>query len=117
MVSIIDMQNTFLIQWVKKITMNFDYNFVYLPMYYYGELGMDLSVFGSNISAKHFQGLHHIKSLFLRNVLCSWLDSKGVITYDDIPTTGIMISLDLKEMLSCGNHGYQEVLFILGTCL
>ena len=89
MVSIIDMQNTFLIQWVKKITMNFDSKFVYLPMYYYGELGMDLSVFGSNISSKHFQGLHHIKSLFWRNVLCSWLDSKGVITYDDIPTTEI----------------------------
>ena len=74
MVSIIDMQNTFLIQWVKKITMNFDSKFVYLPMYYYGELGMDLSVFGSNISSKHFQGLHHIKSLFLEKcvVFMAW---------------------------------------------
>ena len=51
MINTTGMQNAFLIQWVKKITMNHDSKCVYLPMHYYGELGTDLSVFGSNISS------------------------------------------------------------------
>ena len=57
MINVIDMQKSFLITWVKKIACNPGAKYSAIPCHNYEELGMDLSVYDSNVPAKHFQGL------------------------------------------------------------
>ena len=84
MINVIDMQKSFLITWVKKIACNPDAKYSAIPCHYYEELGMDLSVFDSNVPAKHFQGLQFIKSVFWSKVLLAWLDTKTTIDLNSI---------------------------------
>ena len=83
-INVIDMQKSFLITWVKKIACNPDAKYSAIPCHYYEELGMDLSVFDSNVPAKHFQGLQFIKSTFWSNVLLAWLDTKTTTDLNSI---------------------------------
>ena len=56
MINVGDMLMSFLIKWVKELFKTPQSNHCLIPMYYFGKLGDDLSVFHSNTSAKHFKG-------------------------------------------------------------
>ena len=77
MINIIDMQNSFVIQWFRRLYMNKDAFFSVLPMSYFGKLGLDLSVLHSSVKSKEFIGLDMIKSHFWKKALKVWLDYNG----------------------------------------
>ena len=84
MLNVFDVQNSFLIQWVRKLISDPQSNVAGISRFYYDQIGSEFSIFKSNVTAKHFIGWECIKSVFWQKVLKTWLDMQPVITIGDI---------------------------------
>ena len=86
MINIHDFQNSFLLHWGKRLLSKDLEDWKLIPMYVFKCVG-GLFVFKSKVSSKDFKGSEHIKSLFWKNVLQSWLDNNTFtdeITLNDV---------------------------------
>ena len=90
MINVIDKQNSFLIQWVQKLFCNHSSVYTYIPNFYYDKLGMDLSIFKSNVKVKCFKGLENIQSVFWHKVLCAWLASQPTYGCDQVSESEVL---------------------------
>ena len=76
MIDIIEMQNTFYIQWALKLITQKNENWAAIPRAMLKHVGGE-KVFYSNVSIKKFTGLAHINSEFWKQVLKTWLEING----------------------------------------
>ena len=72
-INIKDMQNALLLKWVLLLGNKENATWKTIPLYYYSQLGTNLSVFESNASKNNIKGTHLIKSAFYQKILNSWL--------------------------------------------
>ena len=76
MIDIKQMQISFILQWVMRLTGNLGSNkFVIIPRMIFSPHGPNFECFRSNVNSKLFKGLDNIKSLFWSIVLKTWLDN------------------------------------------
>ena len=76
MIDIKQMQISFILQWVMRLTGNLGSNkFVIIPRMFFSPHGPNFECFRSNVNSKLFKGLDNIKSLFWSIVLKTWLDN------------------------------------------
>ena len=71
-----DMQNPFIIKWVKNIYCNKYASYSCIPVMYYEKLGYDFSVLRSSVKSKHFTGFEEIQSQYWKKALEIWLNQK-----------------------------------------
>ena len=64
MINAFDMQNAFIIKWVKNVYCNKWASYSCIPVMYYEKLGYDFSVLRSSVRSKHFTGFNEIRSQY-----------------------------------------------------
>ena len=76
MIDIKQMQISFILQWVIRLTGNLGTNkCAIIPRMIFLSHGPNFECFRSNVNSKSFKGLDHIKSFFWSSVLKTWLDN------------------------------------------
>ena len=76
MINAFDMQNAFIIKWVKNIYCNKYASYSCIPVMYYEKLGYEFSVLRSSVKSKHFTGFEEIRSQYWKKALEIWLNLK-----------------------------------------
>ena len=84
MINAFDMQNAFIIKWVKNVYCNKWASYSCIPVMYYEKLGYDFSVLRSSVRSKHFTGFNEIRSQYWKKALEVWLNLK-VVKNEDTP--------------------------------
>ena len=72
MINIVDMQKSFVLAWVTKLTQPGYEKWKAFPQYIFSQLGKRLYCFKSNASSKIFLGSERIKSYFWKQLLMLW---------------------------------------------
>ena len=110
MISVQDMQNTFLIKWVKNLILHENTKWATIAYSELNRLGGDLSIFHSNVDYKKLKGLELIKNKFWKSVLHVWVEhnSNLNVTHDLVP----MYRRDDQRLWNNSNILYKgKVLF------
>ena len=84
MINAFDMQNAFIIKWVKNVYCNKWASYSCIPVMYYEKLGYEFSVLRSSVRSKHFTGFNEIRSQYWKKALEVWLNLK-VVKNEDTP--------------------------------
>ena len=84
MIDIGDLNESFVLDWVRKIKTNTSTAVSNIPMFYYEKLG-GIEVFNSNTNVKSFNGLQYIKPHFWKYALQTWLKNKQIVKENEIP--------------------------------
>ena len=73
MISVQDMQISFLMKWVKNLILNKDAKWATFAYSEFNQMGGDLSIFHSDLEMNQMQGLSCLKNNFWRSVLRAWV--------------------------------------------
>ena len=114
-ISIQDMQKTFLIKWVKQRILYKDAKWAAFAYCDFNQLGGDLIIFHSNLEIKHMQGLRCLKNNFWQSVLHAWVqcNSNLNITDDIVPMShqedqGLWNNCNIKVKLFFFQSGLKQ---------
>ena len=75
MINMIDLQDSFILMWAKKLLNSDNANWKTIPMLLLKRI-VGYSAFNSNVSSKDFKDLYLLKNDFWSRVLTTWLDCK-----------------------------------------
>ena len=76
MLNIKDMQCSFLISWTINLLHSKEEKWSLIPKFLFSEHSPNLSCFKCNATLKNFVGIDHIRSVFWKKSLVTWLDNK-----------------------------------------
>ena len=86
MIDIKQMQTSFLLQWVARLTSgNIKDKSILIPRLLFLPHGPNFECFHANVNSKVFKGLTEIKSQFWSTVLTTWLNNNDIIITNENP--------------------------------
>ena len=96
MISIADMQKSFLLAWVTKLMQLGYEKWKAFPHYIFSQLGKWFYCFKSNASSKMFWGSERTKFYFWKQLLMLWLDNKSIFRPTKENDKEILIPLNMS---------------------
>jgi hypothetical protein len=108
MINVTDMQNSFLLSWVKKLQDAIDEKWSNIPQHYLSGFGPNFQfIFTSSVPSKKIKGLGLIKSEFWRKALETWIE----IFHEINTSKSLNLPLNKQQLWNNSNIIYK------GQCL
>ena len=82
MINIMDMQTSFLLNWIAQLQIAGNEKWKVLPKYHLNKMGTKLACLKASIESKHLQGIGQISSTFWTQCLRAWTDNKNLFRDD-----------------------------------
>ena len=84
MINIFDIQKSFYLQWMGKLSIATEENWALIPRSYFETIASDNNIFDVNCRAIELQGSKHLQNEFWRKALQAYLDNKKIDTLEII---------------------------------